>query len=118
VNLFFAGLLSILLPEIYDALDTRGTLGVFSGLNVIAFILVLFLIEETSSRNLEDLKIVYDRPKSQLITWVWDEELPYFVQRYILFNRNADEPVPYDSCGGDTHNGESETELRPMGEVQ
>ncbi|KAH7237737.1 uncharacterized protein BKA55DRAFT_578249 [Fusarium redolens] len=118
MNLFFAGLLSILLPEIYDAFHARGTLGVFSVLNVIAFILVLFLIEETSSRSLEDLEKVYERPKMQLVMWVWHEQLPYFVQKRILWRRNVDEPVPYDSYGEERNDGESETELESLGEAQ
>ncbi|KLO93135.1 sorbitol transporter [Fusarium fujikuroi] len=118
MNLFFAGLLSILLPEIYDAFHARGTLGVFSVLNVIAFILVLFLIEETSSRSLEDLEKVYERPKIQLMMWVWHEQLPYFIQRWILWNRNVEEPVPYDSFAEEEHGGESETEMESLGEVR
>ncbi|KAF4448162.1 hypothetical protein F53441_8397 [Fusarium austroafricanum] len=108
-NLFFAGLLSILLPEIYDAFRTRGTLGVFSVLNVIAFVLVLFLIEETRIRSLEDLEKVYAKPKSQLIKWVWGEQLPHFVRR--LFRRKyTKDLVPYDSYGEDSHEDMSELE--------
>ncbi|EWG53218.1 hypothetical protein FVEG_11693 [Fusarium verticillioides 7600] len=118
INLFFAGLLSILLPEIYHAFHARGTLGVFSVLNFIAFILVLFLIEETSSRSLEDLERVYERPKTQLATWVWDQQLPYFVKKWILWKRDVDEPVPYDSYGEEGHGGESETELESLGEAR
>ncbi|KAF5538019.1 myo-inositol transport ITR1 [Fusarium phyllophilum] len=117
MNLFFAGLLSILLPEIYDAFHARGTLGVFSVLNVIAFILVLFLIEETSSRSLEDLEKVYERPKTELVMWVWHKQLPYFVQKWILWRRNVEEPVPYDSYGEDGHGSESETEMGSLGEA-
>ncbi|ENH67113.1 Putative metabolite transport protein ywtG [Fusarium oxysporum f. sp. cubense race 1] len=118
MNLFFAGLLSILLPEIYDAFHARGTLGVFSVLNVIAFILVLFLIEETSSRSLEDLETVYERPKIQLVMWVWHEQLPYFVHKWVLWRRNVEEPVPYDSYGGERLDGESETEMESLGEAR
>ncbi|KAF4946659.1 hypothetical protein FGADI_11007 [Fusarium gaditjirri] len=118
MNLFFAGLLSILLPEIYDAFHARGTLGVFSVLNVIAFILVLFLIEETSSRSLEDLKKVYERSKIQLVMWVWHEQLPYFSRKWILWRRNVEDPEPYESYGGETHDGESEIETESLSEAQ
>ncbi|KAF4473596.1 myo-inositol transport ITR1 [Fusarium agapanthi] len=118
MDLFFAGLLSILLPKIYDAFHARGTLGVFSVLNVIAFILVLFFIEETSSRSLEDLEKVYGRPKIQLVMWVWHEQLPHFVQKWILWRRNVEEPVPYDSYGEEGHGVESETEMESLGEAR
>ncbi|KAI1019300.1 hypothetical protein LB503_009204 [Fusarium chuoi] len=113
MNLFFAGLLSILLPKIYDAFHARGTLGVFSVLNVIAFILVLFLIEETSSRSLEDLEKVYERPKIHLMMWVWYEQLPYFKQKWILWRRDVEEPMPYDS-----YCEERETEMESLGEAR
>ncbi|CVL05377.1 uncharacterized protein FMAN_10773 [Fusarium mangiferae] len=111
MNLFFAGLLSILLPEICDAFHARGTLGVLSILNVIEFILALFSIEETSSWSLVDLEKVYERPKIQLMMWVWHEQLPYFIQKWILWRRSVDEPVPYNSYGEEGHGGESETEM-------
>jgi hypothetical protein len=118
MNLFFAGLLSILLPEIYDALHAQGTLGVFSVLNVVAFILVLFLIEETSSRSLEDLEKVYDRPKAVLISWVWRVQIPYFVHKRILWRRDIDQPVPYESCSTEAYIDESEQEMVDVGEAR
>jgi hypothetical protein len=110
-NLFFAGLLSILLPEVHEAFNTRGTLGVFSVLNIVALVLVLFLIEETSSRSLEDLEMVYARPKSQLVMYVWKVQLPYFVQRWILWRAHVEEPVPYDSYGQESQVDGSESEI-------
>ena len=118
MNLFFAGLLSILLPEIYDALHARGTLGVFSVLNVVAFILVLFLIEETSSRSLEDLEKVYKRPKSDLISWVWRQQIPYFVHKRILWRRDVSQPVAYDSYITETYRDDSEQEMVDVGEAR
>ena len=118
MNLFFAGLLSILLPEIYDALHARGTLGVFSVLNVVAFILVLFLIEETSSRSLEDLEKVYKRPKAVLISWVWRQQIPYFVRKRILWRRDVSQPVAYDSYITETYRDESEQEMVDVGEAR
>ncbi|KAF4345566.1 myo-inositol transport ITR1 [Fusarium beomiforme] len=111
MNLFFAGLLSILLPEIYDACHARGTLGVFSVLNIIAFILVLFLIEETSSRSLEDLKKVYERSKTRLVMYVWKVQIPHFVQKWMLWKSNVEDPEPYESYGEERHGGESDSEL-------
>jgi hypothetical protein len=67
---------------------------------------------------LEDLEKVYERPKMQLVMWVWHEQLPYFVQKRILWRRNVDEPVPYDSYGEERNDGESETELESLGEAQ
>ncbi|KAF4960244.1 hypothetical protein FSARC_10532 [Fusarium sarcochroum] len=109
-NLFFAGLLSILLPKMHIAFHTRGTLGVFSVLNVIAFVLVFFLIEETSSRNLEDLASVYARPKSLFIKYLWTEQLPYFVKKWFLWQRNVAKPPFYHNYGVEDRGDLSESE--------
>ncbi|KAF5629187.1 hypothetical protein F25303_10226 [Fusarium sp. NRRL 25303] len=103
---------------IYGAFHARGTLGVSSVLNVIAFILVLFLIEETSSRSLGYLEKVYERPKIQLMMWVWYEQLPYLKQKWILWIRDVEEPVPYGSYGEERGDGGSETEMESLGEAR
>ncbi|CRK44031.1 hypothetical protein BN1723_019366, partial [Verticillium longisporum] len=63
VNLGFAGLLSMFYPRINSSLKDAGALGLFSGLNVVAFVLVFFLLEETKRRSLEDLDTVFEHSK-------------------------------------------------------
>ncbi|KAG4256764.1 hypothetical protein FPRO03_03774 [Fusarium proliferatum] len=118
MNLFFAGLLSVLLIKIYDGFHARGTLSVFSVLNAIALIVVLYLREETSSRSLKNLKKVYKHPKTQLVMWVWHEQLPFFVRKWILWRRKFEEPVSYDSYGEYGHGGESDTAMQSLGEAK
>lgn len=62
INLFFAGMLTILLPSIDKKLKTAGTLGLFAGLNIVAFILIFFLVQETKELSLEDLDHLFDIP--------------------------------------------------------
>lgn len=91
INLFFAGLLSMVYPSMKDSLGDGGSLGLFSGLNVIAFILVFFLVEETKGRSLEDLDLVFAVSKSRFISFQLREYLPWFIRRYVF---NHDEPRP------------------------
>lgn len=48
-------------------LTPRGLLGLFSGLNLVAFSLVFFLVEETRRVSLEDLDEVFKNPKKKFV---------------------------------------------------
>ncbi|KAI0528494.1 hypothetical protein GGR58DRAFT_526120 [Xylaria digitata] len=93
-NLLFAGLLSISFPSIYAGLDDGGTLGLFAGLNLVAFILVFLLVEETKRRSLEDLNAIFAVKKSRFMRYQVMEYLPWFCQRYIL-GRDIPRPELY-----------------------
>ncbi|KAL7767241.1 hypothetical protein ACKLNR_001542 [Fusarium oxysporum f. sp. zingiberi] len=83
INLLFAGLLAWLQPLLVAGIRFGGTLGVFAGLNVVAFVLIFLLMEETSGVPLESLRSVFDQPKVDLIHFQLFEFLPWFV-RFIL----------------------------------
>ncbi|KAI1360078.1 sugar transporter-domain-containing protein [Xylaria arbuscula] len=91
VNLGFAGLLTVVFPTINTNLHPSGALGLFSGFNFVAFILVFLLVEETKELSLEDLSCVLNVPKRKFI----QHQVAYvkwFVRRYLLGNR--DDLVP------------------------
>ncbi|KAF4431003.1 myo-inositol transport ITR1 [Fusarium acutatum] len=83
INLLFAGLLAWLQPLLVAGIEFGGTLGVFAGLNVVAFVLVFLLMEETSGVPLESLGSVFNQPKRDLIHFQLKELLPWF-GRFIL----------------------------------
>ncbi|KPM41126.1 hypothetical protein AK830_g5433 [Neonectria ditissima] len=97
INLLFAGLLTILLPTINTSFKTPGTLGFFSGLNIIAFILVYFLVEETKQLTLEELDLVYDNPKSMFAGYQLKYNMPYYFKRCFHRKDNVEEPQTYES---------------------
>lgn len=51
-NLFGAGLLTLFVPAITNAIGHSGLLGLFAGLNVVAFVLVFFFVRETAGAAL------------------------------------------------------------------
>ncbi|CVL00435.1 related to myo-inositol transport protein ITR1 [Fusarium proliferatum] len=83
INLLFAGLLAWLQPLLVAGIRFGGTLGVFAGLNVVAFVLIFLLMEETSGVPLESLGYVFNQPKKDLIHFQLFEVLPWF-GRFIL----------------------------------
>jgi hypothetical protein len=94
-NLFFAGVLTIVVPSIKTAFSIPGTLGFFSGMNIIAFILVFLLVEETRRLTLEDLEMVYSVSKTRFIRFQLYEWLPYLVKRYVFRRKDIlDLPRP------------------------
>ncbi|KAI3321109.1 hypothetical protein HD806DRAFT_546901 [Xylariaceae sp. AK1471] len=93
-NLGFAGLLSIFFPSIYAGLRDGGTLGLFAGLNLVAFVLVFLLVEETKRRSLEDLDSIFAVKKSRFTRYQVMEYLPWFFRYYVL-GRNIPRPELY-----------------------
>ncbi|KAL8651643.1 MAG: hypothetical protein Q9210_003145 [Variospora velana] len=59
INLFFAGVLTLVYPKLSDALTPTGTIGFFAGLNIIAFMMIFLWVPETKQRTLEELDHIF-----------------------------------------------------------
>ncbi|KAF5560546.1 myo-inositol transport ITR1 [Fusarium napiforme] len=92
INLLFAGLLAWLQPLLVAGIKFGGTLGVFAGLNVVAFVLIFLLMEETSGVPLESLGSVFKEPKTELISFQLFEFLPWFGQFILGRSSLAERP--------------------------
>ncbi|KAI2628465.1 hypothetical protein GGR54DRAFT_345421 [Hypoxylon sp. NC1633] len=84
INLLFAGLIQMFFPSIYAGLHDGGSLGLFAGLDLLAFALVFLLVEETKRRSLEDLDLVFAVRKRDFVRYQLVSYLPWFFRRYIL----------------------------------
>ncbi|KAG5774211.1 hypothetical protein H9Q72_000279 [Fusarium xylarioides] len=96
INLFFAGLLTILLPRINAVFEMAGTLGFFAGLNIVAFVLIFFFVEETKQLTLEELDTVFNNPKRRFAHYQLTKRLPFLSKRYLLWRKDAERPLAYD----------------------
>ncbi|KAK8065967.1 sugar transporter [Apiospora hydei] len=72
-----------------------GALGLFSGLNLLAFALVFLLVEETKRRSLEDLDLVFAVRKGHFIKHQLTQYLPRWFQYYIRRDKTAEQPSLY-----------------------
>ncbi|KAK4074068.1 hypothetical protein Trihar35433_3542 [Trichoderma harzianum] len=84
INLGFAGILSIVYPSVNAGLKAIGALGLFSGLNIVALVMVFLLVEETKRRTLEELDHIFAVSKRKFMRYQLFEYLPWLIQRYIL----------------------------------
>ena len=60
VNLLGAGILVLVFPMLMDRIGTTGSLSIFAGLNLVAFVLVYLFVPETRRRTLEELQYTFD----------------------------------------------------------
>ncbi|KAG5730310.1 hypothetical protein E4T56_gene10512 [Termitomyces sp. T112] len=92
-NLFWASVLSISFPRIQAAFTQVGAFGFYAGLNVVAFVMIFFLMPETKQRTLEELDYVFAVPTSRHISYQAKTYLPYWIKRYIFFRKTELEPL-------------------------
>ena len=82
--------------SINNGLGDGGSLGLFSGLNLVAFVLVFLLLEETKQMSLEDLDLVFAVRKRIFMRFQVTEYLPWFLRRYVLGRRDLEKPRLYN----------------------
>ncbi|KAK0867179.1 hypothetical protein LTS02_004346 [Friedmanniomyces endolithicus] len=96
-NLFGAGVLALFVPQLTNVIGHSGLLGIFAGLNVVAFILVFFFVRETAgaavgggafgnmiSVSLEELNYIFGVPAAKHAMYQWDTVLPWAWRYYVL----------------------------------
>lgn len=104
-NLFGAGLLALFVPALTNAVGHAGLLGIFAGLNVLAFVLVFFFVRETAgaaiggrgqgsmmSVSLEELNYIFGVSTKQHAVYQWRTVLPWAWRYYVLRDKTWDQP--------------------------
>ncbi|KAI0095961.1 hypothetical protein F4814DRAFT_178411 [Daldinia grandis] len=87
--LFWASVLSMTFPFILDRLHTVGAFGLYAGFNLVALVMIFFLVPETKQRTLEELDYVFAVPNRKFARYQVTKALPYGFKRWVLFQRNA-----------------------------
>ncbi|GME24414.1 Sugar/inositol transporter [Neofusicoccum parvum] len=83
-NLFWAAILTLVFPRLTDALGNTGALGLFAGLNVVAFVMIFLWVPETKQRTLEELDSIFKVSTRQHMRYQITVTMPWFWQRYVL----------------------------------
>lgn len=122
LGLFWASVLSLTFPRMLEALGSPGAFGFYAGLNMAAFVMIFFLVPgtlsssslfsasspptnhsrsllsktETKQRTLEELDYVFAVPVARHASYQFHKSLPYFIKRWIFFNKSAELEPLYD----------------------
>ncbi|KAK5221111.1 hypothetical protein LTR72_006670 [Exophiala xenobiotica] len=88
--LFWAAVLSLTFPKILEAFTPTGAFGFFAGLNIVALVMIFLWVPETKQRSLEELDYIFAVPTRRFISYNMRTWLPWFVKRYIFWNKDAE----------------------------
>jgi hypothetical protein len=77
----------VLLPKI-ELVFFFKAFGFYAGLNLIALIMIYFLMPETMQRTLEGLDYVFAVPTSKHISYQAKTFLSYYIKQYVFFRKN------------------------------
>lgn len=94
-NNFWASVLSMTFPRILRAFTITGAFGFYAGLNVVAVIMIFFLLPETKQRSLEELDYVFAVPTRTHSKYQLTKALPWWFKRWVLFQKDAYCPELY-----------------------
>ncbi|EJT96801.1 hypothetical protein DACRYDRAFT_119866 [Dacryopinax primogenitus] len=87
--LFWAAVLSLTFPRMVGAMTITGAFCFYAGLNLLAFVMIFFLVPETKERTLEELDYVFAVPIHTHANYQLTKSLPYFIKRFIFWQRSA-----------------------------
>lgn len=88
-NNFFGAILSLTFFRIQAAFTVQGAFGFYAGLNAVAFVMIFLWLPETKQRTLEELDYVFGVPTHKHMQYQCTKALPYFIRRWILWDRKA-----------------------------
>lgn len=76
--------LALTFPRMLAAFTAVGAFSFYAGLNVVAFVMVFFLMPETKQRTLEELDHVFNVPTWKHARYQGGVILPWFIKRLEL----------------------------------
>ncbi|KAM3530992.1 hypothetical protein MY4038_004664 [Beauveria bassiana] len=85
INNTFAGILGLTFPRMKTVMTSTGAFGFYAGLNLIAWGMIFCFVRETKQLTLEEI----------------DQQVPWFIKRYIFF-KNIPRPPPVFEKEGET----------------
>ncbi|KAJ4346418.1 uncharacterized protein N0V89_010347 [Didymosphaeria variabile] len=94
INNTFAGILSLTFPRMKTVMTRTGAFGFYAGLNLIAWFMIFCFVRETKQLTLEELDQVFSVPTKTYLGYEIKVMVPYFIKRWILFQKSTPKPAP------------------------
>lgn len=108
INLLGAGILVLVFPMVMHQIGTTGSLSIFAGLNLVAFVLVYLFVPETRRRTLEELQFTFDlRTRWHVqyrVTYIRKHVAKYWWQ--YLTRKDVEPPLPFYRWAREVHRDE------------
>ncbi|KAL1849659.1 hypothetical protein VTK73DRAFT_9832 [Phialemonium thermophilum] len=89
VNNSVGSALSLTFPSLLAKLGPTGAFGFYAGLNIVAFIVIFFIVPETKQHTLEELDYIFGVPTRRHVAYQVRVWLPWWIKRYLFFQKNA-----------------------------
>jgi MFS family permease len=91
-NFFWAAVLTLTFPRMLQLFGPQGAFGFYAATNVLALVLIFFLVPETKELSLEELDDVFEVPTSRFAAHKLTAVLPYEFKRWVLWRKGG--PLP------------------------
>ncbi|KAJ7148961.1 hypothetical protein C8R43DRAFT_1128727 [Mycena crocata] len=89
VNNTVSTILGLTFPSMLAGMGPTGAFCFYGGLNLVAFVMIFFWLPETKQRTLEELDFIFAVPTRRHMSYQMRTWAPWFVRRYILWQRDA-----------------------------
>jgi hypothetical protein len=108
INNAVGSILVLSFPSLLAKITPTGAFAFYAGLNMLAFVLIFFLVPETKQRTLEELDFIFGVPSRRHMAYQVREWLPWWIKRYVFFKRSAKlEPLYHLEGTGNSRAGEA-----------
>lgn len=87
--LFWASVLSITFPLMLARLGVLGSFALYASFNIVALVMIFLWLPETKQRTLEELDYIFAVPTRVFMKYQITKTLPWWIKRWILFQKNA-----------------------------
>jgi MFS family permease len=81
---FWSSVLSLTWPRMVGTLTSTGAFGFYAGLNLIALVMIFFLLPETKQLTLEELDYVFGVPTSRHASYQLNTWLPWVIKSKVF----------------------------------
>ncbi|EPE02860.1 sugar transporter [Ophiostoma piceae UAMH 11346] len=94
-NNFWAAVLSLTLPRMLAAMKPTGVFGFYSGLNLVAMLMIFLCVPETKQKSLEELDYIFAVPNRVFAKYQVGTVLPWWINRYVFRHKGIKCPELY-----------------------